>query len=310
MAMNLKFLQAHLGGDIVNGQLLAPGPGHSPRDRSMAVEISTDGEGFVVYSYAGDDWRDCKEYVRQMLGWPRWQPGDGRKRDIPQHRAQQFDRVIAIENERRPYTEDELVRIRRAQALWADAIDPRSTLAEVYLRSRSLILTDDVATNVLRFQQTCPFRAENTGETTFVPALVAAFRSVDGDMVTAVHRIGLTADGKKIGRMMLGVVRRAAVKLDSISATLSIGEGIETCLAARQLGYAPAWALGSTSNIAKFPIIEGVKCLRILGEADAASQRAVKLCGDRWHDVGCKLQVVTPADGCSDLNDELMAMAS
>jgi hypothetical protein len=52
---------------------------------------------------------------------------------------------------------------------------------------------------------------------------------------------------------MLGLVHRAAVMLDPIGDTLSIGEGVETCMAARQLGYRPAWAPGSVGAIAKFP---------------------------------------------------------
>jgi hypothetical protein len=262
--MDLKTLRRILGGDICNGQLLCPGPGHSRRDRSLAVRLLPGGARFVVFSHAGDDWRDCAAYVSQMLGWPQWRPGDHRDdRRIPLSRVQQFDRnVIDIENEPRPYTEDELVRIQRARTLWADAYDPRGTLAKTYLNSRALRLENDVAGNVLRFHLACPWRDENTGETIFVPALIAAFRSMDDDTVTAVQRIALTPEGAKRGRMMLGVVRRAAVKLDDVTGMLAIGEGIETCLAARQLGYSPVWALGSTSNITRFPVIEGIQRTR------------------------------------------------
>ena len=65
--------------------------------------------------------------------------------------------------------------------------------------------------------------------------------------------------------MMLGPVRRAAVQLGSVNGTLSIGEGVETCLAARQLGLAPVWATGSAGMVAKFPVIEGVTTLRLSG---------------------------------------------
>jgi putative DNA primase/helicase len=308
--ISLKILQGALGGEIVSGQLLTSGPGHSRRDRSLAVKLTADG-GFIVHSHAGDDWRDCQAYVRQMLGWPQWQPGDGHDHRVPQHRVRQFDRnVIDTEDEPRPYTEDELVRIRRAQTLWADADDPRGTLAETYLRSRALVLTDDVANSALRFHLACPWRDENTGEAIFLPALVAVFRSIDDDTVTAIQRIALTEEGTKRGRMMLGVVRRAAIKLDPAGETLAIGEGVETCMAARQLGYSPVWALCSTSNISRFLVIDGIQCLQILGEMGAASARAIELCAERWHAAGRKVQTVMPDDGCSDLNDELMAMAS
>ncbi len=66
-------------------QILAPGPGHSPRDRSLAVKLSPNApDGFVVYSHVGDDWRACRDYVKQKLGIPAWQPGDEQQRTITQ----------------------------------------------------------------------------------------------------------------------------------------------------------------------------------------------------------------------------------
>jgi len=46
--LNLQRLACALGGDISNGQVLAPGPGHSAADRSLAVRPSKDApEGFL-----------------------------------------------------------------------------------------------------------------------------------------------------------------------------------------------------------------------------------------------------------------------
>ena len=82
---------------------------------------------------------------------------------------------------------------------------------------------------------------------------------------------------------MLGLVGRAAVKLDAVEGdTLVIGEGIETALAARQLGHRPAWALGSVGAISFFPVLDGIKRLVILGESGKPSAEAIKLCGQRW----------------------------
>lgn len=108
---------------------------------------------------------------------------------------------------------------------------------------------------------------------------------------------------------MLGLVHRSAVKLDLAGSTLAIGEGVETCIAARMLGHAPAWATGSVGMISKFPLIDGVNTLRILGETGEASAEAIRHCGNRWHAAGRKVQVVMPDTG-SDLNDQLMAAAS
>jgi putative DNA primase/helicase len=305
--IDLRTLQRALGGEICGGQLSCPGPGHSPKDRSLCVRLS--GDDFVVYSHAGNDWRDCRDYVRQRLGLPAWQLGDGRDRSVAASRLAAFNRAtVDAESERRPRTQEDLARIARALAIWNEAVDPRGTRAEQYLASRALTLDDDVAGKVLRYRPSCPWRDENTGATVGVPALFAAFTSIDDDTVTAVHRIRLDQPERwpKADRRMLGVVHRAAVKLDQAGDILHVGEGIETCLAARQLGHAPAWALGSVGAIAKFPLIDGIGRLAILGETGAASANAIQLCGHRWHRAGRKVQVIMPDTG-SDLNDELMA---
>jgi Toprim domain len=305
---NIRAIARALGGNIVSSrQLLCPGPGHGPKDRSLSVLLANNDDGFVCYSHAGDDWQVCKDYIRERLGWPSWQPGDGRDRRVNPSQLAAFDRAaVDAESEHRERTPDNLARIERAVAIWNTAADPRGTPAERYLASRALFLTDDIASTVLRFHPACPWRDENTGTTIGVPTLVAAFTSFDDGQVTAIQRVALTADGTKIGRRMLGVVHRAAVKLDAASDTLAVGEGVETCLAARQLGHRPAWALGSAGMIARFPVMDGIERLRILGETGEASASAIRYCGQRWHAAGRKVQVVMPEVG-SDLNDELMA---
>lgn len=301
-----------LGGDVVaHNTIAAPGPGHSRKDRSLTIKLDPGApDGFVVFSHAGDDWRDCRDHVREQLGWPRWQPGNGRDRRVDPSRVRAFDRaVVEAEAGPRERTADELARIERAVAIWNAAVDPRGTVAERYLRSRALTLDEGVAGSVLRYHPQCFWRDENSGQTIHVPALVAAFRSVDDGAITAVQRVALTADGRKVGRRMLGVVRRGAVKLDRADGTLSVGEGVETALAARVLGHRPAWALGSVGMIAQFPVLDGVRQLSILGETGEASAAAIKLCGQRWHAAGRKVRVIMPSVG-DDLNSELMMAAS
>jgi putative DNA primase/helicase len=305
--ITLRTLQRVLGGEINGGQLLTSGPGHSARDRSLAVRPDGNG-GFTVYSHAGDDWRDCRDYVRARLGWPQWRPGDGRDRRVDPSRLAAFDRAaVDAESERRERSE--WLRIKRARALWAEAVHLGGTMAEPYLRSRRLELDSRVTGgSVLRFHSACPWRDENTGRTVFIPCMLAAFTSIDDGEITAIHRVRVDQPQRwpKTERRMLGVVHRAAVKLDAAGSALVVGEGVETCLAARQLGHKPAWALGSARAIAHLPVLEGVERLRILGEAGKASADAVQLVGRRWHRAGRRVQVVTSSVG-SDLNDELMA---
>jgi 5S rRNA maturation endonuclease (ribonuclease M5) len=70
-----------LGGEISNNQVRAPGPGHSPQDRSLSVTLSNGDPGYVVHSFAGDDPIICKDYVRGRLGQPQWRPNGGNGHD-------------------------------------------------------------------------------------------------------------------------------------------------------------------------------------------------------------------------------------
>jgi hypothetical protein len=64
-----------LGGEARGDTVRGPGPGHSPRDRSLSIKVDPAAPGgMVVYSFAGDDPLDCKDYVRSKAGLPDWKP--------------------------------------------------------------------------------------------------------------------------------------------------------------------------------------------------------------------------------------------
>src|SRR5258705_11115518 len=133
---DLRSVARALGGGVSGQQVVAPGPGHALKDRSLSIRLSNPApDGFLVHSHAGDDWRDCREYVRSRLGLPPWEPGDGRdqQRVIKPEFIDKWDfDVCDMEAEDRTRTEDDLVRIDRAQAIWSEAIDPRGTIVEDY----------------------------------------------------------------------------------------------------------------------------------------------------------------------------------
>src|SRR4051812_21357902 len=69
--MALRSMAATLGGDVTGASVLCPGPGHSPRDRSLSVTLVPEApDGFMVFSHAGDDWRTCRAHVLDRLGRP------------------------------------------------------------------------------------------------------------------------------------------------------------------------------------------------------------------------------------------------
>ena len=68
--MDARALAIALNGEVAGrDRVLVPGPGHSPRDRSLSVRLDPAApEGFVCYSFSSDDWRECREHVRRAMG--------------------------------------------------------------------------------------------------------------------------------------------------------------------------------------------------------------------------------------------------
>jgi putative DNA primase/helicase len=180
----------------------------------------------------------------------------------------------------------------KALALWREGNDPRGTLVERYLFGRKLRLDDGLVGEVLRWHPR-------------IGAMLALFRNILTGEPQAVSRTFLDADGRKIERKFLGPTGGAAIKLDSdenVLGGLHVGEGVETCMAARAFGLRPAWALGSAGAIAAFPVLSGIECLTLLAEHDEASARAIQSCGNRWHAAGREV-LVNRAIGGKDLAD-------
>jgi AAA domain len=79
-AIGLRSIASALRGEVSGDQVLAPGPGHSLKDRSLSVRLGDNGE-LVVNSFAGDDALVCKDYVRKQCGLPEWRPNGNAKRN-------------------------------------------------------------------------------------------------------------------------------------------------------------------------------------------------------------------------------------
>lgn len=302
--MSLSHIAKALGGVVTSGQVMAPGPGHRPHDRSMAVKIGESGK-LIVHSHAGDDAMKCKAYVEQRLGIV-WQPEHSENAGA----AQAIDRMQARASKANGHSnvngpESRPVDNRQASALklWAEAVDPRGTVVETYLASRRLGLPDGVAMSTIRFHPSCPF-----GPGVRAPCMVAAMRSIETGAVVAIHRTALTEDGRKIDRKMLGPADGAAImfgELDAERGALAVGEGIESALSGLAMGYAPAWAMGTAGGIAKLPVLHGVDSLTVLGEHDGgASAKAIRQVGSAWREAEREVFIALPKpDMGKDAND-------
>jgi hypothetical protein len=185
-----------------------------------------------------------------------------------------------------------------ALSIWNVGVDPRGTPVERYLAGRGLRLDDGIAGDVLRWHYG-------------IGAMLALFRNIETDEPQAISRTFLDGQARKIERKFLGPAGGCAIKLDEdaeVTMGLFIGEGGETCLAARQIGLRPTWALGSASGISGFPVLSGIDALNLLREHDAANARAAIACGTRWKDAGREVFDVWPNDG-NDVNDAVIGGA-
>ena len=270
-----------LGGDIAGpNRILCPGPGHSRLDRSLSVTLTSN--DFVVHSFAGNDFRECRDHVKAALGLER----DAQPRTYaPQAR----------EPKPLPEPSDAWLRI------WRETVPARSTIAQRYLQSRHI---DCEGIRDIRFHHGLRF------DGTPAACMVALYRDIHTDQPCGIHRTFISDDGKKLGRKMFGRAKGAAIKLsDNASVTygLHIGEGVETCLAAMAAGFRPVWALGSAGAIASFPVL-AIDALTILGERDesGANERAARECAERWDSAGHEVAIVQPMIG-NDLNDVVAA---
>jgi putative DNA primase/helicase len=298
---SLRAMAAALGGEVSGKSVLAPGPGHSAKDRSLSVTLSGDvADGFMVYSHAGDDWQACRDYVRGKLGFSPFRPGQAPK--------------VVPQRERKPVEETPANNREPALRLWCQALEPRGTLVAAYLRNRCLELPREAAIKAIRFHADCPF-----GPGKRFPAMICLMRNIVTNEPQAIQRTAIARDataikhGGKTYRMSLGPITGGAIKLDpdeDIEQGLCIGEGVETCLAGRQMGLQLVWSAVNTGGVANFPVLPGVDGLHIFKENDAEGQsaKAVEACARRWYGAGRDMIIVEP-DTAKDLNDELRKAA-
>lgn len=295
-------LKAVLGGDLSGNTLLCPSIGHSLKDRGTPYREKYGAPGnLLAYVHNGSeaDHIAAKDRALEILGERQdftsynhgHDPIATMNRRVIQRRAEEADRA------------ETLRRQQRAVGLWNEAQDPRGTPVETYLRSRGLDLTDDIAVSALRYHPRGQWGLDRA------PMMVAAMSDVLTGEVRAVHRTALTADGQKIDRKMLGPGAGTAIMLTPAAETLVIGEGIESALSAKQIGYGPGvWAMGSAGAMGRLPVLDGVQRLVLLEERDTASANAVSDCGHRWTRAGHAVSVVLPKTG-KDLNDSLRGIA-
>lgn len=162
-----------------------------------------------------------------------------------------------------------------------------------------------IAAAALGFHAICPF-----GQDRFPALLALVTNAVTGEPI-GVHRTALRSDGLGKQEMpdggaskrMLGSSKGGVVRLQPGGPSLGIAEGIETALSASEIFKMPVWAALSANGIADFPVIPGVKFLRILADHDAAGLSAARKCKRRYKKAGIEAEVRYPPKFGDDWND-------
>lgn len=303
---DLRELARLLGGDVSGSQVLAPGPGHSSRDRSMSVMPSPSApDGFVATSFAGDDFRVCRDHVRGRLGIPRW---TGPERRAEARRPAPVLQATGDQREARG--------LARAADYVRKLRPMRETLGERYFREVRLIDTDQVA-DVLERVDAIGWRPQTYFHEPGHALHGRRFGCIVGvmtDPITAqrtgaISRTYIDESLRKIGKAKTlgspaGILRLS--RDEDVLQGLHLAEGLETALSAMAKGLRPVWSTGSTALMKTFPVLAGTNCLTIIADHDAtgAGEKAAREVEARWRRAGREATIVMPTTR-GDLNEML-----
>ena len=233
-----------------------------PRDDALAVRIEGDGAATWLCHRCG------------------WKGGVGpecsRRPCKPTHRRQescaQPERYVALSE--------------KGHSLWRSCrLIETGTVAATYLENRRCIIPP----GDLRWHPALAYYIKDRREPVHVgPALVALVTDVETAEPISLHRTWIAPDGS--GKAELNDPRRllwkhrsdGVVRLwpdEELTPGLTIGEGIETCLAAARTGLTPVWATISAGNLAEFPALPGIEGLTVLVDHDKPNPKTGKRAG-------------------------------
>jgi hypothetical protein len=123
----------------------------------------------------------------------------------------------------------------------------------------------------------------------------------------AISRTYLGPDGNKVDKARTlgspaGIIRLS--RDDEVLSGLYLAEGLETALDAMSKGFRPMWSTGSTSIMAKFPLLAGIERLTLFADHDrnGAGQRVASEAAARWLAAGRETHVYQ-REIPGDLND-------
>lgn len=206
--------------------------------------------------------------------------------------------------------------ISRARDVWNKAVPAPGTPAEVYLRSRGIVMP---IPHTIRFAQTPAWYDDETGECgPHLPALIRAV--VDGDeQLIGLQRIFLADGGKAKAPMekpkrSLGRVKGGAFRLnsdaDSLYEELIVTEGPEDGLSLAQELDREVWVTLGTALMPHVEYPTRILSIIIAGQNDAPGRAAVEKASNELAERGFAVSAMWPRDGFKDWNDQLRGIRS
>lgn len=287
--MRAQYITQQTGGRWFGSYGLTYCPAH-PNTRTPALSLGDGDNGrLLAHCHAGCEFRDVIRTLDELglLGTT----GLSQKGDCHSDRRSEDRRG----EERRRGT-------LRARSVWHETAPIDGTLAERYLRRRSISMP---LPNCLRFHSACWHPTAQR-----LPALVARISKIGSDDVTAVHRTFLRQPGNKAMvspvKAMLGPATGCGVTVTKGSGPLIVAEGIETALSLADglVDHAPhTVAALSTSGVSGLLLPAFPHELIVAPDGDAAGEKAAQTLAKRAAKLGWRVRIL-PAPGQGlDWND-------
>jgi putative DNA primase/helicase len=309
---SLRAIARLLGGEACGQQVLCPGPNHGPKDRSLSIRLSaTAAEGFVYHSFAGDDFRDCRDHVRERLGLT---PAPRRRDPLPRAAAAGETQAEATVAPREAFVRAQIA------AIVSRLVPVIGSPGEQYLRVVRRIDTTAIRdvlerTDAIGWHPAVLFNEPGHPlHRQLLGCIVGVMTDVRTAEVTgAISRTYLDAEGRKFCKAKTLGSPAGIVRLSEIADALGglhLAEGLESGLTAMAHGFRPIWVTGGKSLLRTFPLLAGVQFLTVFADHDenGDGEKAAREVEKRWLQAGREARIRV-WDGIGDINEALRAAA-